>query len=297
MKPRDLLFLMIINLAWGFNIAPTKWALMEVQPMTAAVVRFVIVGLICLPWIKPLGAQWKLIVAYGLSTGAIMFGLNNIAFSLADNVSALAIAGQLSVPMSLILGILFLKERIKAPRLIGIALSFFGVAWFSFDPAAFRDLTPLLLTVGGALAYATGNLFQRQIKGTHVLSMQAWLAIISVPPLLTLSLILEPAGLAQLANISMLAWGSMIFSAVCASIIGHAGISYLLQKYPISIISPLTLLAPILGVFFGVLILCTPLTDKMVQGGIITLIGVAIITVRTAKLSPKPPTPNPSSAP
>jgi O-acetylserine/cysteine efflux transporter len=270
---------------------------MEVPPITAAVIRFVMVGLICLPWIKPLGPQWKLIVAYGLSTGALMFGLMNIAYAIADNVSALAIAGQLSVPISLILGIIFLGERIKAPRLIGIALSFAGVAWFSFDPAAFKDMTPLLLAVAAAGAYAVGNLFQRQIKGTHVLSMQAWLAIISIPPLLILALIMEPTGLAMIPHFSAKAWGSMIFSAVFASIIGHAGISYLLQKYPISVISPLTLLAPIFGVFFGVLVLDTPLTDKMLQGGFITLIGVAIITVRTAKLSPKPPTPNPTSAP
>jgi O-acetylserine/cysteine efflux transporter len=300
MKPRDLFFLMIINFAWGFNIAPTKWTLNEVPPMTAAVVRFALVGLLCAPWLQPLKEQWKLILAFAFMTGVVMFGLNNTAYHAAHNVSALAIAGQLGVPFSLLLGIVFLKERIKLPRAFGIALSFAGVAWFSFDPAApaaFADIIPLLLSVGGSLAYAVGTLFQRKIKNMNALSMQAWLAIISVPPLLILSLMLEPGALAALPQASARAWGSMFFSVVCASIIGHAGISYLLQRYPISVISPLTLLAPIIGVISGVAILNTPLTLKMIQGGIVTLIGVAIITVRTAQRSPAPPSPNHSSAP
>jgi O-acetylserine/cysteine efflux transporter len=297
MKPRDLIFLIIINFAWGFNIAPTKWTLVEIPPMTAAVVRFALVGLICAPWLQPLKEQSKLIIAFALMTGVVMFGLNNTAYHAAHNVSALAIAGQLGVPFSLILGIIFLKERIKLPRVFGIALSFAGVAWFSFDPAVFADIIPVLLTVGGSLAYAAGTLFQRKIKNMNALSMQAWLAIISVPPLFILSLIMEPGALAALPQASAKAWGSMFFSVICASIIGHAGISYLLQRYPISVISPLTLLAPIIGVLSGVAILDTPLTAKMIQGGIVTLIGVAIITVRTAQRSPVPPVPNHSSAP
>ncbi len=297
MRRRDLAFLMLINLAWGFNIVPTRLALLEVPPMTAACVRFALVALICLPWLKPVKGQGALLLGYGLAAGAIMFGLSNIAYAVAHNVSSLAIAGQLGVPFSLILGIVFLRERIKWPRLLGIALSFAGVAWFSFDPTAFSDLTPLLLVAAGSLAYATATLFQRQVKDVHGLTMQAWLGVISAPPLLLLSLLFEPGALAALPHASWQAWGSLLFSVVCASVIGHAGLSYLLQRYPISMISPLTLLAPIFGVAFGVVMLHTTLSSRMIQGGIVTVLGVGIITIRTAQRSATPPTPAQASAP
>jgi O-acetylserine/cysteine efflux transporter len=81
----------------------------------------------------------------------------------------------------------------------------------------------------------------------------------------------------------------LLFSAVAASIVGHAGLSWLLQRYPVSTISPLTLLSPLLGVGFAVAFLHTPLTAKMIEGGLVTLLGVAIIAFRTAQRSPSPP--------
>ncbi len=291
MRMPHLLFLMLINVAWGFNIVPTRWALESVPPLTAAAVRFMLVGVMCLPWLKPVPGQGKMILGVALASGVVMFGLNNIAFATAHNVSALAIAGQLGVPFSLILAIVFLGERISWPRLVGIILSFAGVAWFSFDPKAFQDVTPLLMICCGSFAYDVGTIFLRQIKDVHALTVQAWIAVISVPPLLALSLLMEPGAVQQLPLAPASAWMSMFFSAVAASIIGHAGLAWLLQRYSVSLISPLTLLAPLLGVMFAVTILGTPLSAKMIQGGIVTLIGVLIITVRTAQRSKKPPKP------
>jgi O-acetylserine/cysteine efflux transporter len=232
-----------------------------------------------------------MILAASLFSGVMMFSLNNIAFATADNVSALAIAGQLGVPFSLIMAVLFLGERISWPRMLGIVLAFAGVAWFSFDPRAFADVMPLLLVTGASFVYALGTIFLRQIKDVHVLTIQAWVAINAVPPLLLLSLVVEPGAMTALPDASAKAWLSVVFSAIASSIIGHAGLAWLLQRYSISLISPLTLIAPLLGVMFGVLVLETPLTAKMIEGGIVTLIGVLIITVRTAQKSSKPPKP------
>jgi O-acetylserine/cysteine efflux transporter len=291
MKPSHLVFLMLVNLAWAFNIVPTRWALEEVPPFMAAALRFALVGLICLPWLKKTPGQGKLILATALVNGFLMFSFNNLAFATAHNVSALAIAGQLAVPFSLILAIVFLGERIAWPRVFGIVLSFAGVAWFSFDPRAFADITPLLLITAGAFFYATGTLFLRQIKDVHVLTIQAWVAVLSFLPLLLISLLVEPDALGQVQAASGRAYVSMVFSAVAASIVGHAGLAWLLQRYPVSLISPLTLMSPLLGIFFAVTVLGTPLSSKMIQGGLVTLLGVAIITVRTAQRSPKPPKP------
>jgi O-acetylserine/cysteine efflux transporter len=291
MRAPHFLFLMLINLAWGFNIVPTRWALEEMPPFAAAALRFALVGLACLPWLKIVPGQGKMILAASLASGVMMFSLNNIAFATAHNVSALAIAGQLGVPFSLIMAVLFLGERISWPRIIGILLAFAGVAWFSFDPRAFADIMPLVLVAGASFFYALGTIFLRQLKDVHVLTIQAWVAVIAVPPLLLLSLVFEPGAIQALPEASTKAWLSVVFSGIASSIIGHAGLAWLLQRYSISLISPLTLIAPLLGVMFGVLVLNTPLSAKMIQGGIVTLIGVLIITVRTAQKSPKPPKP------
>ncbi len=291
MKVPHLLFMLLINIAWGFNIVPTRLALEHVPPLTAAAARFALVALLCLPWLKPVPGQWKLILFAGLFGGILMFAFNNLAYSTAHNVSALAIASQLGTPISLLLAIVFLGERISWPRGLGILLSFAGVAWFSFDPKAFEDIRPLLLLCVGSCAYAAAMLYLRQIKNVHALTVQGWIAVVSILPLFGLSLLAEPAGLQKLGQAPMVAYSSLLFSALAASIIGHAGLGWLLQRYSISVISPLTLLSPLLAVGFAAVMLDTPVTARMIQGGLVTLVGVLIITVRTAQRSPDPPKP------
>jgi O-acetylserine/cysteine efflux transporter len=72
----------------------------------------------------------------------------------------------------------------------------------------------------------------------------------------------------------------VLFSAFGASLIGHGGIFYLLQRYPVAIVSPFLLLAPVFGVVFAVIFLHDTLTPQMILGGLITLAGISIITLR-----------------
>lgn len=282
MTPAHFAFLLLINFAWGVNIVPTKLMFEHFEPVTAAVVRFAMVFVICAPALRPVPGQMRLIALTALIGGAIMFTLNNIAYALADNVSALAIAGQLGVPFSLLLAILFLGERIRWVRTVGILLAFSGVVLLSFDRIGLSDRAPLILAAGGAFVYAVGTVLMRQMRGVPPLTLQAWMAAVSLPPLIGASLIFEPGALAALPDVPLKAYGYVLFSAVFASLIGHAGMAYLLQRYPVTLIAPFTLLAPLLAVGFGVGLLGNPLTPLMIAGGAITLTGVAIITFRSA---------------
>ncbi len=283
MKTRHLLFLMLINLAWGFNIVPTRLALAGIPPITAALIRFIMVGILCAPAIRWVPGRMGAVLLAGFVSGAAMFSFNNAAFALAKNVSVLAIAGQLGVPFSLLLAIVFLDERIHAKRIFGIVLSFAGVVLLSFDPKAFQDHIPLLLACAGSFVYATGTILMRRLTGIAALNIQGWLAAVSILPLLFLSMLMEPGALAKLPTIPVHFFGYIFFSALFSSVVGHAGLTFLLQRYPVTTISPLTLLSPILAVAFSVWLLGGILTYKMMLGGIITLVGVAIITLRNAQ--------------
>jgi len=59
--------------------------------------------------------------------------------AVSTNVSALAIAGQLGAPFSLILAIIFLGERVHKYRIAGMALAFAGVVMIVFDPNAVNE--------------------------------------------------------------------------------------------------------------------------------------------------------------
>jgi O-acetylserine/cysteine efflux transporter len=285
MKPMHLLLIMLVNLAWGFNIVPTKLALEHIPPITATFVRSAMVAVLLAPTLRWIPGQMAPIFGYSMIGGALMFTLGNAGFANADNVSALAVAGQLGVPFSLILAIIFLGERIRFIRTIGILLAFAGVALLSFDPNIFDERLALLLTVGSSFCYAVGTIFLRRLRGVPPLGLQAWLAVFCLVATFVFSLIMEPGAIAALPRTDISAFGYILLSAITASIIGHTGLTYLLQRYPIMVISPLTLLAPLLAVFFSVALLGNLLTPQLIIGGLITLAGVGIITIRGAQKS------------
>ena len=283
MKPRHLALILLIDLVWAFNLVAVKLAVEDAQPLTAVALRYAIVLVACLPWLRWLPGRMGIILVTGLVAGALFMGLGGLSFALADNVSALAIAGQLGVPFSLLLAVVIYREQIRWPRITAVALCFAGVAVMGFDPAIAHESVALWLTVAASLAWAAGNLLFRKLAGISVLTIHAWLALVSVPVLVAASLVFEPGALVHVPDLKLSTWGWLFYSALGASLLGHGGMSWLFQRYPIAVVSPLTLPTPLLSVIIAVIVFGTPITVQMVIGGVLTLIGVAIITLRTPR--------------
>lgn len=283
MKPLHFAFLMLINVAWGFNIVPVKLALNELAPLAAGSVRFFFLLVLCLPALRWVPGRMGQIISIGLVMGALQFSVMNIAFSMATNMSALAIAGQLAVPFGVILAIALLGERIRWIRALGIVMAFSGVAYLSFDPHMFDERLPLGLACLASFSGALGTVMVRQLRGVSPLNLQAWIAIISIPPMAVLSVVYEPGVLANLQDVPMRVYGYLLFAAGFSSVVGHAGLAWLLQRYPVTVITPFTLLSPLVGVASSVWLLGSVLTSQMVIGALIAMVGVGIIIWRGAK--------------
>ncbi len=283
MKPAHLALILLIDLVWACNIVAVKEAVTAAQPITAVALRYGIVLIACLPWLRWLPGRMPSVLLTGFVAGALFMGLGGLSFAVADNVSALAIAGQLGVPFSLLLAVLIYKERIHWPRVTAVVLCFAGVAVMGFDPRIAHERLGLWLTVAASLAWASGNLLFRQLKGINVLTIHAWLGLVSFPVLVAASLVFEPGALMKVPLLPVTIWGWLAYSALGASLLGHGGMSWLFQRYPVSTVSPLTLPTPLMSVMVAVAVFHTPITVQMIAGGVLTLIGVAIITLRTAQ--------------
>ncbi len=293
MSLRHILIMLGICLLWAGNIIAIKESVTSVPPLASVALRYAIMLPVCLPFVRLVEGlpadgrpppRMVLVLASGLLLGA-SFGLGALSFHLATNVSALAIAGQLGVPFSLLLAILFAGERIQWRRSVGILLSFAGVAILVFDPRVFDERLALLLTVLAAFFWAASTLLLRRATGVHVLNLMGWQALVSLPPLVAASALLEPGALAALPATPLSAVGWIVYSGLLSSLVGHAGMAWMLQRYPVSTITPLTLPTPLLAITLATLWYRTPVTLPMILGAAITLSGVGIIALRTARKS------------
>lgn len=283
MGPRDLLVVIAINLAWGLNIVAIKLAVTAIPPFATGALRMLVVLAVCAPFLRIVPGRMRALLAVGLVSGGLFLIPVNLSLRVSDNISALAIAGQLGVPFSLLLGVVFLKERIAWPRLIGIALSFGGVVLLVFDPAVASEVPGLLLTTLGTLIFAVGSLLQRRLAGVPVLTIYAWIGLIGAITLFPLSLLFEPGAIANLPDARLGSFGYIVFAALGSTVIGQGGMAWLLQRHPIATVLPLTLGSPVIAVLASSYAFGTVLTPLMIIGGIIAMSGVAIITLRSAR--------------
>lgn len=285
--PRDIGVAVVMNLLWGFNIIAVKMAVDSIEPMTAALLRQTIVLIVCGSWLRIVPGRMKELITLGVMTGALFFVVINLSLKVATNVSALAIAGQLGVPFSMLLAVVVLKEKIHAYRIAGVALSLAGVGILVFDPRVASELPGILLTALGSFIWACSSLVQRNLRGVPVLTMYAWIGFVGTILLLPIALLLEPQGVANIPQIPLKSFGWVAFSAIGSTVIGHGSMSWLLQRHPISAVTPLTLAAPVVSVIAASLFFRTPLTPLMILGGVVALTGVSIVTLRSARAGEK----------
>jgi len=282
MKLPHIALVLLISAIWGFAFVASKVGLDHFTPFFFTALRFLFVALILFPFLKPVKGSMKMVAWIAVTVGIFHFTFLYFGIKVAGGVTAVAIATQLIAPFSLILAVVFLKETIGWRRILGIIMAFGGVMVIGFDPVIFDQIEGIILVAIAGLFMSVGLILMRQIKNVGTMAMQAWIGVISAPPLLLMSFLLEQGQWTSFINIGWEAAGALAFIVVATTIVGHGGWYYLLQRYEISALTPFGLLAPIFGVAFGVVLFSEPITVKFIFGGALTLIGVGIINIRTA---------------
>ena len=272
--------MMVINLAWGLNFIAAKYAVDEMPPLFVTGLRFLIVFILLLPFIRVIEGKMRHVIGVAVVIGALHFGILFYAISFAEDISSVAIVTLTNVPFATLLAVIFLGERIHIYSIAGLVTAFSGVMILGFEPGALTHMADLLLVMLAAFLYAVGAIMLRRLTDVSVLNLQGWIGLVGMIVVFALSFLLESGQLAALEASTWQGRGGVIFSAVGASIVGHGGIYFLLKRYPVTTIAPLTLLAQVFAVIASVILLDEVLTTRIWIGGLLTFAGVGVIVFR-----------------
>ena len=282
MPPRDLALVLIICLAWAGNFLSSAYALREIPPVLFTALRFVMPALPLLYWMEtPAAGQWPRLVAVGLCVGVLHFALSFTALKLAGDLSSPAIVMQSYVPMTALLAWAMLGERFGWRTGLAIAVSFAGVLVLGFDPLVLDRPMALVLMLVSAVFLAIGTVLMKGLRGLDVFSQQGWTAVVSVLPLLALSLVFEPGAIARLPSVSWVGWGGALYAAFVSSLLGHGLYYTLVQRHPMAQVMPWLLLTPVFAVGLGIAFWGDRPGPRLLLGGAMVLGGVLIIALRT----------------
>lgn len=274
--------LLFICLIWAGNFVASAIAVDHLPPITVTTMRFAAVFALLFPLMRsPRPDQWINLLVACWCMGALHFGLVFVALARSADIASVAILMQVYVPISTLLAVLVLGERIGWRTVSGIAVAFGGVLVVGLDPVVLAQLDVLFMVLGAAFFLGLGTIFMRRVQGVGLFSFQAWNALFSLVPLAGLALWLE----SPLDELSATPWSSpalpaIVYSAVGASIVGHGTFYWLIQRHEVNSVTPYLLLVPILAVVLGIALRGDQPGPRLLTGGALVIGGVLWITLR-----------------
>ena len=288
MSAASLAVMVLVNLAWALNTIVSKLAVSDfgAPPLFYAGARGAIVAIVLLPLLRPLPRDLGKVMVTGLAISGGSFALLYMGLITASP-SAASIVALSGAPLTVLFAIVLLGERVGWRRALGIALTFAGVVLTMTGPGQLSMDKGLWLVFASAVAGALGSVFVKRLE-VDSFRLQAWASVSSVAVLMPLSVAIEPNPLPALQAAPWELAGCLLFAAIVVSISAHGTYFALLQRHDANVLVPLTLLNPMFTVALGAWLTNDTVGPRLLIGGAVALIGVAIILLRPTRTLPKP---------
>lgn len=284
---------------WGSTYLVTTELLPPGRPLLAAVVRALPAGLLLVVLSRrlPHGSWWwRAGVLGALNIGAFFALLFVAAYRLPGGVAA--VAGAVQPLLVAGLAARLVGERASARQLVAAVAGLAGVALLVLRADARLDGFGVAAALGGACSMAAGVvLSKRWGRPAPLLALTGWQLVAGGLLLLPLMLLVEGPPPTQLdaRNVAGFAYLSLIGTAV-AYALWFRGI----QALPVTDVTLLGLLSPVVATTLGWLVLDQSLTAGQVAGAVVVLAALLVAQRRgvpPARRQPSTLAPTPAPQP
>ncbi len=277
MTLRHTLLALLVVVLWGANFVIIDEGLEGVPPLLFLALRFVLVALPAVFFVKPPKAPIRVVVAIGAFMSLGQFSLLYVALHLGMPAGLASLLLQVQVIFTVLIAAFALKERPTRRQIVGVVIGTVGLGVVIGGQAGSVALVPAFVLLGAALSWAIGNVITRSARVSSGLSIVVWSALVVPIPSFLLALAVESPAVVfdALASLSLVAILSTAYTAVAASLIGYGIWNSLMAIYPASRVAPFTLLVPIIGLLAAWLVQGEVPTVLELVGGVIMLAGIA----------------------
>jgi O-acetylserine/cysteine efflux transporter len=279
MPLRDWLAALVVITAWGLNFVVIKIGLSEFPPLLMGALRFTLVAIPAVFFIKPPALPWRTVVLYGatISLGQFVFLFAAIYVGMPAGLASVVLQSQAF--FTTLIAAVFLGERIRRHNVVGLLVAALGLVLIQQGAVAGTlSLTGFLMTLAAGLSWAIGNIVTKGVGKIDMLSLVVWGALVPPLPFLGLSLVFEGPALimTSLQNATWVGVSMLAYLVVFATLLGYCLWGWLLSRHPAGQVAPLTLAVPVLGLLSTSLLLNEQLVFWQWVGGVVILVALAI---------------------
>lgn len=285
MPPRDRLLAAVVALTWGLNFTAIHLSLEHFPPFFLASLRFAVLAVPALLLVPRPAVPWRWVLGYGLGFGILQFAFLYLAMDAGMPTGLASLVLQSSAPFTVVLGAVWLRERLTARQGVGIALAVLGLAGIAVHRAELggsATLLPVLLTLCGGLGWAFGNICNRQARSSSPLALLMWMSVVPPLPMLGLALVVDgPAAIGtSLTTLGsptgLLALAGLAYTVLVATVLGTGLWTALMSRHPSSTVAPFSMLVPVVGVAASWLLLGEPTPVVELALGTLVVGGVLL---------------------
>jgi O-acetylserine/cysteine efflux transporter len=297
---RHSLLALLVAVIWGVNFVAIDEGLAGVPPLVFVAMRFLLVAIPAVFFLRPPAIGWRNILLIGAFLSLGQFCLLYLALYLGMPAGLASLLLQTQVILTIVISAGFLGERPSRLQLAGVLVGSIGLGIVVVGHSVTAPWVPMVVTLGAALSWAIGNVLSRRAKAASGLSLVVWSALVVPVPSFALALMLDGPDtvFGALANLSLVAILSTVYTVVAASLIGYGIWNTLMARYPTSAVVPFTLLVPVIGIAAAWLVQGEVPTFSEILGGAVMLAGLATAVIRWERRSPvslEVPGPGPSA--
>lgn len=275
---RHALLAVAIMAVWGSNFVVIHIGLDHLPPLLLATLRFAFVFFPAALFIRRPNVPWRNLAAYGLFIGGAQFGLLFIAMNGHITPALASLVVQMQVFFTIALAAVLSGERVRGLQVVALLIAVAGIVLIIAHTDATTTPIGLALVLAAAMGWAGGNIVVRATPRADMLGYVVWASPFSVAPLLAASLMLDgwPAIQTGLVNIDALTCGVVLWQAVANTLFGYAAWGWLLSRYPVASIAPMSLLVPVFGIAASVAWLGEPLQAWKMEAMALVMLGLIV---------------------
>ena len=282
MKSSDLGELFALAALWGASFLFMRMGAAEFGPVALSAVRVAGATLFLLPLLRWRGQvhvlkeHWKPIFIVGILNSALPFlCFSFAALSITAGLSSIFNA---STPLwGALIAWIWLKDRLTPSRVLGLAIGFAGVLWLAWDKASFKpggSGWAIVACLAATFCYGLAASFtKRHLTGVAPLAVATGSQLSAALFLALPAIIWWPGSMP-----SQHAWLAAALLALACT-----GVAYVLYFRLIAHIGPanaiaVTFLIPVFAVLWGWVFLDEGITQMMIAGCAVIVLGTGLTT-------------------
>jgi drug/metabolite transporter (DMT)-like permease len=288
-RPLDLraaTLVLLLCIVWGIQQVVLKGVATSAAPVMQLAIRFAGASIFFGIWV--LISEGRRAFTDGTLPSGLLLGLMfSLEFifagqALVHTTAAHSVVFLYTAPIFTALGLQFLpEERLSRLQWAGIGVAFFGivVAFLGFTARPIMELlTGDLLALLGGVSWGFSNVVLRRGRVGGAATAKTVLYQVATATLL-LGAFAAATGQTRI-ELSMMTIWSLIFQTLIIAISSYLVWFWLLRHYLTSRLMLLSLLTPLFGVLFGVVLLGDLIDLRFALGALFVLMGVLIVNLR-----------------